>query len=101
MWRHSRHRRMLQGEREQAEGVHMRLHKAEVQNEQRGHALAEAQNSRPAAHVQAQRTHTMLWGRHQLPWHVPWPKARVQQEAQGQVQERGHALTEAQRPGVT
>ena len=36
----------------------------------------------------------------QLPRPVPWPNARVQQEAEGQVQERGHALAEAQRPGV-
>ena len=35
-----------------------------------------------------------------LPWHVPWPTARVQQGAEGQVQELGHALAEAQKAGV-
>ena len=64
MWRHSRHRGMLQGEREQAEGVHMRLHEAKVQVEQQGYAVAVALNSRPAAHVEAQQTHMMLCGHH-------------------------------------
>ena len=40
--------------------AYVRLHEAKVQVEERGRALAEALNSGPAAHVEAQRTHTML-----------------------------------------